>query len=117
MRLLICGPKEFLEIYGSGSDFEQQMHSRVFFHDARATHAIKPLSRDEASIDLLSGDTIDLAEFRLEGLVARVGTWFEPRPPFDHVLASRQSKQALVPLSEVRFVYEKIHDGYSDSAG
>jgi hypothetical protein len=110
----LCGPNEFLEVYGSGSDFEQQMHSRVFFQDAHATHAIRFNSRGQAIVDLLSGETIDLAEFRFEGFVAQAATWFEPRPPFDHVLASRRSTQALVPLSRVTFVCEKVRIGVGD---
>jgi hypothetical protein len=114
----LCGPNEFLEIYGSGSDFEQQLDSRVFFHDARPTHEIRLTSRSRATVDLLSGDTIDLTEFSLEGLVARVDAWFEPQPPFDHVLASRESRQTLVPLSELTFVCEKVRvDGGDEKAG
>jgi hypothetical protein len=104
----LCGPDEFLEIYGSGSDLEQQMHSRVFFHDAQATHDIRLGSHGQVAVDLLSGDMIDLADFSIQGLVARVGAGFNPEPPFDHVLASRGSRQALVPLSAVTFVCDKV---------
>jgi hypothetical protein len=110
----LCDTDEFLEVYGSGSDFEQQMHSRVFFHDAHATHAIRLRSRGQPIVDLLSGDTIDLVDFEFEGFVAQAATWFEPRPPFDHVLASHRSRQALVPLSDVSFVCETVRIGGVD---
>ena len=98
----LCNVAEFLEIYGSGSDYETQRYSRVFFHDAIPTHAIVVRAAVPV-LDILSNTAIDVSEWAFDRLVARVGDWFENRPPFDHVLVERGPTAALIALSTVRF--------------
>jgi len=106
----LCAVGEFLTIYGSGSDYEQQLYSRVFFHNAAPTHAIVVKSTNPPAIDLLKNVAIDLAGCTFERLVARADSWFEDRPPFDHVVVVRAGKPALLPLTSVRFERERIDD-------
>jgi hypothetical protein len=103
----LCGVGEFLEIYGSGSDYETQAYSRVFFHDATPTHSIVVRPSGAAPIDLLSDAALDLHAWTFERLVARVEGWFQDQPPFDHVLVTQGEKRALLALSSVRFECER----------
>ena len=42
----ICKSGQFLEIYGSGSDYEAGLHARVFFRDKLPTHRIRCISEE-----------------------------------------------------------------------
>ncbi len=106
---VICETGEWLDLYGSGSDYEEAAHSRVFFreiaHPVREI-AVKPLS--EPLIDLLTGNPVDFSVASFEELVTLAGTWYHAAPPFDHVLLREGDSLFLVPVSEIRFITRKI---------
>lgn len=104
----LCATGEFLEIYASGSDYEAQLYSRVFFHHATPTHEISCESQKIAVIDLLSGSEFDPRDCIFDRFVARKDSWFEEKPPFDHVLLVSGTAQYLASLSDVVFVKRPI---------
>jgi hypothetical protein len=104
----LCVTGEYLDIYGSGSDYEAAAYSRVFFHEGLPTHEIiceavngKPVQ------DLLSNESTIPAQCRFERFVSRFNGWFDDKPPFDHVLLLKDNKQHLVPLGSVKFVLQR----------
>ena len=106
----LLGSAQYLEIYGSGSDYEAQLYSRVFFHDAKFTHKIICVpARDQPTKDLLSRDPVDFTKWEFDRLVAHVGDWYDDVPPFDHVLLHRApADTALVPIAAVQFLLLEI---------
>jgi len=102
---------EYLDLYRSGSDYEQERYSRVFFHDALPTHEVFVQTRDESSVvDILSGQEISLSSTKFDGFVARTGQWYDEAPPFDHVLLvdGKEHTQRLVAAEHVCFSIRRI---------
>ena len=117
----LCATGEFLEIYASGSDYEAQLYSRVFFHTASPTHEIGCESLKGTVVDLLSGREFNPNACQFDRLVARKDSWFEDEPPFDHVLLLCSGTQHLVPISDVAFTKRPIRGavqpGVADGPG
>ena len=101
---VLCQPNQFLELYGSGSDFEMAAHSRVFFHDATPTHEIVCRS-DSKTLNLLTGDTIELELWKFDRFVSAKGDWYDESPPFEHLLLSNANScdNALISFTNVSF--------------
>jgi len=105
----ICRPGQYLEVYASGSDYELQLHSRVFFHEATPTHEIRcELMAGTSGLDALSASEIEPFACSFDRFVTRDGTWFVDEPPFDHVLLENGDNQHMLPVSSVRFVLQEI---------
>jgi hypothetical protein len=85
----LCEAPNLLNIYSAGSDYEDAAHSRVFFHAELPTHDIVCVMKGQTVIDHLTGSPVDLSGFLFDKFVARVDTWYEDVPPFDHVLLYR----------------------------
>ena len=104
----LCGTGQYLDIYASGSDYEMQLHSRVFFREAKPTHAIRcELMAGASAIDLLSDREIQPSTCSFDRFVARNGTWYEDEPPFDYVMLDSDDTQHVLPVSSVRFVLQE----------
>jgi len=113
----VCGINESLNTYGSGSDYEMGIHSRVFFHDAVSTHHIKCIAGPEA-IDHLTKNTIDLSDFEFDSLVSIDQDWYAIKPPFNYALLYKYGEPkkvgenvvvpteqtAVVKISELQFI-------------
>ena len=106
----LCTTGEFLEIYAAGSDYETQIYSRVFFHNATPTHEIGCESPRRVVVDLLSGNEFDPGACRFDRLVARKDSWFEDEPPFDQVLLLDGSTQYMASIVEVAFTKRPARD-------
>ena len=105
----LCAPGQYLDIYGSGSDYEMQLHSRVFFREALPTHEICcELLAGASTIDVISEREIQLFAHRLDRLVTRNGKWYSDEPPFDHVLLESGESQYMLPVKSVRFLLREI---------
>jgi hypothetical protein len=101
---VVLGPHHYLDLYRVGSDYEQAAHSRVFFHQAEATHKVAVTSRSGGALnDVLTADRFTPDDYEFDGFMAHVGDWFEEEPPFDHVLLSAGEVCRLVMADEVRF--------------
>ena len=104
----LCEPGQYLEIYSSGSDYEMQLHARVFFHEARPTHEIRcELVAGASNVDLLTTREIEPLECSFDRFVATDGTWFSDQPPFDKVLLVNGECQHMLPVSSVRFLLQE----------
>lgn len=102
---------EFLDLCGSGSDYETELHSRVFFHDATPTHEVGVASASgRQTTDVLSGAAFDPSTMQFEQLVAYRADWYESEPPFDHVLLVTDSDglERVAPLADVRFCLRRL---------
>ena len=101
---IVCNTHESLVIYGSGSDYEQAKHSRVFFHSLEPTHEIICYSNKEV-IDSITNEFINISSYEFDGFVAFNMEWFEINKPFDHVLLSEKvsSRLVVVPIENVEF--------------
>ena len=99
----LCKPGQFLELYGSGSDYEEAQYSRVFFRDASPTHDVLCEPASAAPTDQLSGFAVELTGAVFDRVVARSGSWYANLPPFDHVLLQRGEQTLLVRVDEVSF--------------
>ena len=110
---IVCSPNESFVIYGSGSDYEADIHSRVFFHKAEATHEIICLSKSTA-IDSISGAEVDLTMFDFDAFVSINEEWFDISPPFNHILLTEKGAveadyvQVVVPIDQVSLRAQKI---------
>jgi hypothetical protein len=105
----LCRPGEFLEIYGSGSDYEAAIHSRVFFHSAPPTHRIVCTTiNDEPARDLLSERGVIPSQCSFDGFATPSGEWFEAVPPFDHVVLELGDEVYVVPVSAVTFELNRL---------
>jgi hypothetical protein len=109
----LLGTQEYLEIYGSGSDYEMALHSRVFFHDAIATHrvALSVVGSDDL-LDVLNDRRIGLADFHFERFVAMKDGFYHDVPPFDHVLLLHNERNfddaAVIHQNQFRFDVKRI---------
>jgi hypothetical protein len=118
----LLGTQEYLEIYSSGSDYEMDIHSRVFFHDAVATHhvAIAPEQGGDLT-DVLNGRNIIPTDFRFERFVAMKDDFYEDIPPFDHVLLLHTEKGfddvAVIHQDRIRFTIEQSKLAEQGSGG
>jgi len=100
----LCDRNEFLDIYAAGSDYECQLYSRVFFHDAMPTHEVFCEPADGTTVvDILTGKTFQPSACRFDRFVAKVDGWYEDQPPFDHVLLEDEDMQYLAAASAVTF--------------
>ena len=101
---VLCHPKQFLNIYGSGSDYELAAHSRVFFHDATPTHKVICRSTG-VSHDLLSDSDIELDDWAFDKFVCFTNNWFDESPPFDHALLSgrKSNDPAVIQITNILF--------------
>lgn len=106
----LCAPGEFLEIYDSGSDYEEAGYSRVFFHDARPTHELVCESATGTVADLLSGAEFQPDACEFEKFVAYRDEWFVDEPPFDHVLLRSGNTFYMTSLADVVFVMRPLRD-------
>lgn len=106
----LCKTGEFLKVYAAGSDYEAQLYSRVFFHNATPTHEIGCESSRRVVVDLLSGNDFDPGACQFDRLVARKDSWFEDEPPFDHVLLVDGSTQYMASIVEVAFTKRPARD-------
>jgi hypothetical protein len=109
---LVCEPQESLVVYGAGSDYEADKHSRVFFHASKPTHEIACVAKDQ-SIDWITGEVVDLSNFEFDGFVSINGEWFGIQAPFDNVLFSEKNvtgnyQQVVIPLEQVKWQINKI---------
>ncbi|KZW99476.1 hypothetical protein JL49_17130 [Pseudoalteromonas luteoviolacea] len=109
---VICNPNESLIIYGTGSDYEADKHSRVFFHNAVPTHEIICVAKTQA-IDWISGRVVDLSKFEFDGFVSTSGEWFDVSAPFEHVLLSEKGvtsnyQQVIVPKEQIEWQVNEI---------
>ncbi|WP_096087869.1 hypothetical protein [Agaribacterium haliotis] len=109
----VTGVNQSLQVYGSGSDYEMDAHSRVFFRSAKPTHEIVAFS-DDIVIDCIDGDAVDLSKYELNCFVTMHKGWFENRPPYDCVLLDERGvygssyKQVVVKLSQIDWRLDKI---------
>lgn len=99
---VLCVNGEFLFEYGDGSDYEGDLHARVFFHRQRATHEIVCES-STVILDRISGNPVLLTDFEFESFVTMAEGWYCVSPPFDHALLSKRGEvglpeQIVVPL-------------------
>ncbi|MBR8843418.1 MULTISPECIES: hypothetical protein [Pseudoalteromonas] len=109
---VVCNPNESLAIYGTGSDYETDKHSRVFFHNAVPTHEIVCVAKIQA-IDWISGKVVDLSKFEFDGFVSTSGEWFDVSAPFDHVLLSEKGVtsnylQVIVSKEQIEWQVNEI---------
>lgn len=105
----ICPTDEYLNIYGAGSDYEMQLHSRVFFRDAKPTHEIACESADDITvIDLLSGKEFNPTSCSFDRFVTRKDSWYQDEPQFDCVLLDSGSSQFMATATAVKFVLQPI---------
>ena len=107
---IFCGIKESLVIYGSGSDFEAASHSRVFFNSRLATHKIMCSPKTEC-VDALSKKIIDLDGYEFDCFVCAKNGWFQPEPPFDHILFESihtNKDPVLINVKAIDFSFVKI---------
>jgi hypothetical protein len=108
---VVLGPEDFLEVYGSGSDYEMQIYSRVFFYEAQPTYDIFVEStRDGCEQDLLSGSGLDPSRLQFDRFVSYRDGHYEDSPPFDYVLlvTRKGNEPHLVRLSGVRFSMRRL---------
>ena len=104
----LCEAPSLLNLYSAESDYENAAHSRVFFQAGLPTHEIVCVMNGRAVIDHLTGSPVDLSGFSFDKFVARVGSWLEAVPPFDHVLLNRGDNQLLVEHQEIGFALQRI---------
>lgn len=110
---VVCSPNETFVIYGSGSDYEAGIHSRVFFHKAEATHEIICLAKTSA-IDSISGAEVDLTRYDFDAFVSVDKEWFDISPPFNYILLTEKEAvgcdyvQVVVPIEQVNIRAQKI---------
>lgn len=118
----LLGTRQYLEIYSSGSDYEMSIHSRVFFHEAVATHhvGIAPEQGGELS-DVLNDRKVLPTDFRFERFVAMKDGFYDDIPPFDHVLLLHPEKGfddvAVIHQSRIRFTIEQTKQAEQGSGG
>lgn len=118
----LLGTQEYIEIYGSGSDYEMDIHSRVFFHDAVATHHVAIAPEQGGYLpDALNDRRIVSANFRFERFVAMKDGFYDDTPPFDHVLLIHAEKGfddvAVIHQYHIRFTIEKNKPAEQGSGG
>lgn len=118
----LLGTQEYLEIYSSGSDYEMDIHSRVFFHDAVATHHVVITSdQGEDLPDTLNDRRIVAADFRFERFVAMADGFYDDIPPFDHVLLLHDVRGyddvAVVHQNQLRFTIEQTNPAEQAGGG
>lgn len=101
----------FLEPYGEGADCNRG-GSRVWMPEAVPTHAVCCVPRSGTALgDCLTGDEVEVPEsgFVVDRFVTLTSNgWYAEEPPFDHVLTLPGGREAMVRLSEVRFVACKL---------
>jgi|GEM_PF-607870 hypothetical protein len=109
----LCPPGEFLQLYDSGSDYEEAGYSRVFFHDAGPTHELVCESAAGTVVDVLSGAEFHPDACVFERFVANIGEWFADEPPFDHVLLRSGNTLYMTSIADVVFVKHRLRDAPS----
>ncbi|MGC4068435.1 MAG: hypothetical protein QM784_28070 [Polyangiaceae bacterium] len=100
----LCRPGDFLVIYGAGSDYEEDRHSRVFFHDALPTQVVVcKASGTVAPVDILTDTQVNVTICQFDRFVSLDGSWYASTPPFDHVLLTHGTTEYVVPIAAVQF--------------
>ena len=102
---MICTTGQFLRVYGYGSDYEEQSHSRVFFQKELVTHEIycRPKTGDKVS-EWGVNRAIKIDDRSFFGFAAGLGNYFEEKPPFNLVqLGGREKDFTLVKVEDVIF--------------
>ena len=110
---VLLGQQEYLVEYGSGSDYECEIHSRVFFRDSVATHYISVLTENgEYCEDVLNDKDIVMEGYRFDRFVSMKESWYYDTSPFDHVLMEKidglDNESAVVRMGHVLFGVAKI---------
>ncbi|HEY5956510.1 MAG TPA: hypothetical protein VIV60_08160 [Polyangiaceae bacterium] len=101
----LCRHRDFLVIYGAGSDYEEDRHSRVFFHDALPTQEVVcQASGTVAPVDILTDTQVNVTICQFDRFVSLDGSWYASTPPFDHVLLKHGTTEYVVPIAAVQFV-------------
>ena len=97
--------RQFLEVYGEGADCNDPS-SRVWLPDARATHRIVCVPKQNRSVvDRLSGKEVSAEQLLLDRFVSWDGHQYAEEPPFEFVLVEQHSagKELLLHHEEVDF--------------
>ncbi|WP_137224158.1 hypothetical protein [Shewanella sp. MEBiC00475] len=109
---VVCSPQESLVVYGRGSDYEVEAHSRVFFQKLKPTHEVICLAK-ESAIDFLTGASINLSKFDFDGFVSVEGGLYSIDCPLDHILFSEKDstfdyKIVIIPIDQIKWSAKAI---------
>ncbi|GGI92831.1 hypothetical protein GCM10007978_33050 [Shewanella hanedai] len=108
----VCSPQESLVVYGRGSDYEADTHSRVFFQKLKPTHEVICRAK-ETAIDFFTGTRVDLSKFDFDGFVSIEGGLYSIDCPLDHILFTEKDgtvdyQMVIIPINQIEWSVEAI---------
>ena len=96
-----------LEVYGEGADINGSS-SRVSFPDDQVTHQVRCIpSIGGIAFDVLNDCQIQFQKnsgYLFDRFASIRDGWYYDTPPFDHVVLDNNGSEAVIKLSEVRFI-------------
>jgi hypothetical protein len=103
--------RTFLEPYGDGADCNS-VGSRVWMPGVESTHAIHCVPRIGSVVwDHLMQSEVEVpsAGLLFDRFAVRTDAgWYAERPPFDHILAFVDGREALFAAADIELILRKI---------
>lgn len=113
VEAVLVNSREFLEVYGDGADCNGSS-SRVWKPTALNTHAVHvvPIHGPDM-VDQLRGTKFSCPSQGLpmdQFVTLSEAGWYEPEPPFGHVLAVDGDHEKVLLVEDVDFILVKASD-------